>query len=163
MTTRILISTLAFLLISSFSYARDTGVTISPDNPLVNQPVTFTISFFDSCVPSQTGQPEFDPGDGSASIPFTPTQNFTIMHTYTQAGMFSPSIICPDGSADSSLPISNSTEFLGSSITIGGASTNNPAPIPTLGEWGLILLSLVMLGVGMIYLGQRKRTVQRIN
>ncbi|MFH0998891.1 MAG: IPTL-CTERM sorting domain-containing protein [Pseudomonadota bacterium] len=40
----------------------------------------------------------------------------------------------------------------------GVASPPAPAtPVPTLNEWGLILLSLVLAGAGLVYMKKRRR------
>ena len=148
-------------LLSTSLFGGTFGITLSvePENPIAGEEVTFTVNNLDFFCSEDfkdegTG-PTLDPGDGSEAITLTLSEfevaSYVGTHTYTTAGSFTPSVFCPFST--SAFPISGNPV-----ITVSPA----PAPIPTLGEWGLILLSLVMLGVGMIYLGQRKGTPQRV-
>ena len=143
---KILVSFLTATLFSLYCFGSGVIVMVSPDNPTTGQVVTFTIDR------AATGC-ELQTGDGtSLNLMVDASNEFTsATHTYTNPGDFiltgncdlGPMFFLPGGSTSLTLTVA-------------------PAPIPTLGEWGLILLSLVMLGVGMIYLGQRKGTPLRV-
>lgn len=150
-------------LLSTSLFGGTFGITLSvePENPIAGEEVTFTVNNLELVCKianlgfevEETG-PTLDPGDGSEAITLSEFEgSYVGTHTYTTAGSFTPSVLCPFST--SAFPISGNPV-----ITVSPAPA--PAPIPTLGEWGLILLSLVMLGVGMIYLGQRKGTPLRV-
>jgi len=109
----------------------DFMVTI--DAPMVGEQVMFMIN------------PDFDfdtavliPGDGSAPIPFElqPDGSYAVKYTYTGEGTFSPlvEITLLDGTVISSVP---------ASVEVVAATE----VIPTMGEWGLIILGLILLCV----------------
>ena len=150
-------------LLSTSLFGGTFGITLSvePENPIAGEEVTFTVNNLESVCKianlvfevGETG-PTLDPGDGSEAITLSEVEgSYVGTHTYTTAGSFTPSVFCPFST--SAFPISGNP-------VITASPAPAPAPIPTLGEWGLILLSLVMLGVGMIYLGQRKGTPLRV-
>jgi len=149
---KILISFFTVTLFSLYCFGSGVVVVVSPDNPTAGQVVTFTIEA------NVTGC-EIQTGDGAIlNLAVDASNQFTsATHTYTNPGDF-----MLDGDCDFG-PISFTTSnftFI-TTLTVAPAPINTP--IPTLGEWGLILLSLIMLGVGMVYLGQRQRNTQGIS
>jgi len=153
---------LFFILLLSFRSAWAGGglnvtISISPDNPIVGEPVAFTISESSNC-----NNGLFDPGDGSEEIAFTQS---TFEHIYSATQEFSPKLTCNGIYSNVDIEFISADDDmtnLGSSIIVSAQVEPAAAAIPTLGEWGLIILSLIMLGVGMVYLGQRQRTPVRI-
>jgi len=147
-----------FLLTTSLFGGVSIGFSVEPENPIAGEEVTFTVTnleFFckkDKDIKDEGIGPTLEPGDGSAAITLSKSEegSYVGTHTYTTAGSFTPSIFCPFSTT--ALSISGNPV-----ITVSAATA-----IPTLGEWGLIIMSLIMLGIGMVYLRQRQRSAQRI-
>jgi len=133
-----------------FSFSLHAGVTVLTvvvsENPTVGQEVTFTIDG------ARTGC-ELETGDG-ATVPFIPdfdSERSRVTHTYTAEGTFTLSGDC-NGTALVFSHSENSGDPSFTSITVAPDATS--APIPTLGEWGLILLALSLVSIGVVYIKQ---------
>ncbi len=134
---------LTFLSLQVF--ASGVIVTYSPDNPIAGQEVSFSTDL--TCT-NQT----LIPGDGSAAIPMV---NGSAVHTYSLPGNITPQIACngTNQSFVSFQPIGHAS--FSSGIIIGAAPS--PDPIPTLGEWALIILGIIIVSIGIVSLRSSKR------
>ena len=128
--------------------ASSVTISFSPDNPIVGQPVNFTAN--NSCASLS-----LLPGDGSPQIDMNAS---SIIYTYTTPGNFTPQMGC-----FGTLQPLNSTTYMNSggtvpALIIGAGSS----AIPTLGEWGLIILGMIIMGVGLVSMRQKKIVVSTV-
>ena len=139
---------LLFASLPSFSSPR---IIFSPDNPEVGEPVTFMI-------PCEWGiLTLFDPGDGTTPIVTSIIEN-KIIYTYNTAGNFEPNYGCDGGTLQPAVEYHNSTGRV-PFVAIAAA----PALVPTLGEWGIIILALVLGCVGLVSLKKEQITSSYAN
>jgi len=126
--------------ISELLYSGAASLTFSPDNPSVGQTVTFTTN----CAVTL----EFDPMDGTG--PFNVNSN-SFQYTYNSPNTYMPQFRCQGQMNFVTPSIRRASDNLPASFII--TATN---PIPTLDEWGLILLGIIILGVGLVSMRQKR-------
>ncbi len=131
-------------------------VSIAPDNPIAGQEVTFSgIANIDLTTLSCS----LNFGDGEAEAITGDNQSFILTHTYADAGGFLISANCSNGTG----PITSIVQINGSRnniISVASAPVVAPDPIPTLGEWALIILGIIIIGIGIVSMRQRHVVLQ---
>jgi len=162
-----LLLTLLSICSASLSAGSNPFYIISTDSPEAGQQVTFTLNdFSDDELPVcaagiSLGIDVESANDGFIErISLPNPQAFT--YTFPSADTYTMSVSC-EGSTNTTgvgFTFMGNFEF---SLIVADAPPTAATAIPTLGEWGLIILSLIMLGIGMVYLGQRQRNTQGIS
>jgi len=142
-TTLTTIVVLLAMHLSCFGQAITT-ITYSPDNPQVGDEVTFTISGFITDCSYQVDPDADDPSVGFVLLP-------TATHTYTAPGVYRINLdrecfeARKDLVPDSEWELRNSTTVsLDKTITIT-APGNTAEIVPTMGEWGIIVLAVLLM------------------
>ena len=154
-------------------------IEYSPSNPVAGQPVTFTLNNYSGCsveslVPDATDNVGF-------LITFPASDPNTVMYTYPSAGLYHVALdlnsdIClrdqikktnrdltenfqmgPVGGPYTAAVMQG--EIFCSPITVAAA----PAPIPTMGQWSLIILALTSSIIGAVYLISSSRLSTKRN
>ncbi len=128
-------------------------ITFSPDNPIVGQPVNFTSSNYCAIW-------TLDPGDGS---PVVNSTSMSFLHTYTAPGNYTPLMGCSGlfySPADTRY--ANSGGIIPGGFPLVTAASSGSA-IPTLGEWGLIILGIIIMGVGLVSMRQKRIAISTVN
>ncbi len=162
-------STLTLLVIWMLSVTLSTAgvpayvVTYSPDNPVVGELVTFTLSQVNGAC-NYALDPDRDDAEGF--IPISTQQVATF--AYPAAGTFTVELdedcsVGQERNAGSTL-VGNGFWVLRNSTTVSANKTITvtAAPsssIPTLSEWGLIILFLSLMTFGIIAVRQRQMEV----
>ena len=158
-----------FCLATSFCWAGGAINIVTVDNefPGVGQTVTFTLDQFES--KCGYGSPCIIPANGTPCIPIA--INGTATYSYISPGTYTVELHCsaPPPGADpqkevtnkvgSALPLilrnASGATISGNLVSVSAASTNASA-IPTLGEWGLIILGIIILGIGLVSMRQKR-------
>ena len=140
-------------------------VFVDDEFPEVGQTVTFTLgSFVSSCSNGACIYPE----PTSACIPIN--MSVPINYTYNAPGNYTVELHCNPATGGAfqkevtnkflaALPLqlrnSSGTLVPGNNIIVSAASTN-ASSIPTLGEWSLIILGLIILGIGLVSMRENR-------
>ncbi len=126
------------------------SVTVSPDSPLAGQQVTFTLDSGTS----------FHCSDMQQELTISSDPEIVVMgdegvftYTFTEEGTFSDLMLSCGGGSSLSLQMLNGAGLSISSLLIGPALA--ASTIPTLGEWGLIILSIILVSIGIVALRQK--------
>lgn len=137
---------LIVLLSLQLSFAGQTAyvVSYSPDNPEVGDLVTFTITNTSTLCSYQV-----DPDADDATVLFSALPGAS--HTYTAPGTYTVSLDeqcvtalkAPVGAGFWQLQ--NSSGVISANKTITIAAPGTGAPVPTMGEWGIIGLVIILL------------------
>jgi len=140
-------------------------IFVNDEFPEVGQTVTFTLG---SVVSSCTNGACIYPEPTSACIPIN--MSVPVNYTYNAPGNYTVELHCNPvtGGAfqkevtnkiSTALPLqlrnTMGTVVSGNTIIVSAASTNASA-IPTLGEWGLIVLGIIILGIGLVSMRQKR-------
>lgn len=142
-------------------------IITDPAAPTAGQKVTFTL--FEDDHTGTTDQTAaagafgftLDPGDGSEPIVGTFTDNGAeeFCHTYESSGEFTIALFA--GESPFSFRFNGAvTDGPTAMFTIAPAAA--AAPIPTLGEWSLIIMSIILIVVGLVYVKQRDLVSNRL-
>ena len=173
---------LLFLFVYNIGISGGSGpqytIEYSPTNPVVGQAVTFTLSNGDQICTIESLVPDAgnDPGN---LIPFVAMYTYDTAGTYhvaldlvqdlenpqcfilnardskgTQRALTADFQMGPVGGPYSTAVMQG--EIFCSPITIAAA----PAPIPTMGQWGLIVLVLISSIIGVVYIFMKSNNVQ---
>lgn len=142
-------------------------IEYSPSNPVAGQPVTFTLINYEGGCTIKSLVPDVT-NNSAYLIEFTNSDPNSVMHTYPTAGTYCVGF---DLNYNECLrgDINNTNRALSQFFQMGpvggpytdAPDTNEPcielivaapAPVPTMSQWGILILTILSCILGLVYL-----------